>query len=160
MVNVLVGNKNTNEIDILCHELANDKNFEVKSVVTGTDTITTYWKLNPDILVLDSELPDMSIKDVIDRLSCTPIERKRCNTILTVPSNYIMRLTDLQKINTVVYKPISNRKLSNTIKKIAIDYNTPDIEVGEIEWLLLSLNFNCMSTRLCLYERCNYLLLL
>ena len=122
MVNVLIGNKNTDEIAILRQELTNDKIFRIENVV--------------------------------------PLERKRCNTILTVPSNYIMRLTDLQKINTVLYKPISNHKLSNTIKKIAIDYNTPDIEVGEIEWLLLSLNFNCMSTRLYLYERCNYLLLL
>ena len=160
MVNVLIGNKNTDEIAILRQELTNDKIFRIENVVTGTEIITTYWKFSPDILVLDSELPDMSTENIIDRLSCTPLERKRCNTILTVPSNYIMRLTDLQKINTVLYKPISNHKLSNTIKNIAIDYNTPDIEVGEIEWLLLSLNFNCMSTRLYLYERCNYLLLL
>lgn len=160
MVNVLIGNKNTDEIAILRQELTNDKIFRIENVVTGTEIITTYWKFSPDILVLDSELPDMSTENIIDRLSCTPLERKRCNTILTVPSNYIMRLTDLQKINTVLYKPISNHKLSNTIKKIAIDYITPDIEVGEIEWLLLSLNFNCMSTRLYLYERCNYLLLL
>lgn len=145
MVNVLVGNKNTNEIDILCRELANDKNFEIKSVVTGTDTINTYWKLNPDILVLDSELPDMSIKDVIDRLSCTPIERKKCNTILTVPSDYIMRLNNFKKINEVIYKPILHNELSNAIKEIAIDYNTPDLKVGEIDWILQSLNFNYMS---------------
>ena len=160
MVNVLVGNKNTDETAILRQELTNDKIFRVENVVTGTEIVTTYWKFNPDILVLDSDLPDMSTKDIMDRLSCTPVERKRCNTILTVPSNYIMKLTDLQKINTILYKPISNHRLSNTIKKIAIDYNTPDIEVGEIDWLLLSLNFNCMSTRLYLYERCNYLLLL
>lgn len=160
MVNVLVGNKNTDETAILRQELTNDKIFRVENVVTGTEIVTTYWKFNPDILVLDSELPDMSTENIIDRLSCTPLERKRCNTILTVPSNYIMKLTDLQKINTILYKPISNHRLSNTIKKIAIDYNTPDIEVGEIDWLLLSLNFNCMSTRLCLYERCNNLLLL
>ncbi len=160
MVNVLVGNKNTDETAILRQELTNDKIFRVENVVTGTEIVTTYWKFNPDILVLDSDLPDMSTKDIMDRLSCTPVERKRCNTILTVPSNYIMKLTDLQKINTILYKPISNHRLSNTIKKIAIDYNTPDIEVGEIDWLLLSLNFNCMSTRLCLYERCNNLLLL
>ncbi len=160
MINVLVGNKNIDEIDILRQELTNDEIFEIKSAYTGMDTITAYWKFNPDILILDSELPDMSTKNIIDKLSCTPIERKRCNTILTVPTNYIMQLTNLQKINEIVYKPISDNKLSNVVRKIAIDYNTPDIEVGEIDWLLQSLNFNCMSTRLYLYERCNYLLLL
>lgn len=28
---------------------------------------------------------------------------------------------------------------------MAIDYNTPDLEVGEVDWLLQSLNFNCLS---------------
>ena len=134
MVNVLLGSKNAKEIAVLRHELTNDKIFRIKSVVTGTEIVTTYWKFNPDILVLDSDLPDMSTKEIIDRLSCTPIERKKCNTILTVPSNYIMELTDLQKINEIVYKPISNNKLYTAVKKIAIDYNTPDIEVGEIDF--------------------------
>lgn len=145
MVNVLMGNKNTNEIDILCHELANDKKFKVNSVVTGTDTITAYWKLNPDILVLDSELPDMSIQNVIDRLSCTPVERKKCNTVLTVSSNYEIKLSNIQKINKIIYKPILHNELYSAIQEISIDYNTPDLKDGEVDLILISLNLNYMS---------------
>ena len=95
MVNVLIGNKNTDEIAILRQELTNDKIFRIENVVTGTEIITTYWKFSPDILVLDSELPDMSTENIIDRLSCTPLERKRCNTILTVPEG--MRKRSMRK---------------------------------------------------------------
>lgn len=145
MVNLLIGNKSTKEIDILCHELANDKDYRVKNVATGKDTVDMYWKMNPDILVLDSNLPDMSIEDVVNRLSCNPIERKRCNMILTVTPDYKIKLNTFAKINEVIYKPLIDGRLIDAIKVIALDYNTPDLEVGEIDWLLQSLNFNCMS---------------
>lgn len=145
MVNVLIGNKDTRKINILCQELTNDKNYRIENVTTGTDVVSMYWKLNPDILVLDDNLPDMSIKDVVDRLSCSPVEQKRCNTILTLTQNYNMNLNNVTKINEIIYKPILNNELVDTIKIMSIDYNTPDLEVGEIDWLLQSLNFNCMS---------------
>lgn len=80
MVNVLIGSKNTTELDILYQKLANDKNYRVENVNTGKDTITKYLKINPDILILDNSLPDMSIEEVVGRLSSNPLERK--NVIL------------------------------------------------------------------------------
>lgn len=146
MVNVLIGNKNTRETDILRHELANEKNYRVDSAITGYDTISMYWKVNPDILVLDNNLSDISLEDIVDKLSCNPIERKRCNTILTLSPHYSIKLNNVAKINEIIYKPILNNELVNTIKMMSVDYNTPDLELGEVDWLLQSLNFNCMST--------------
>lgn len=145
MVNLLIGNKSTREIDTLCHELANDKDYRVENVATGKDTVDMYWKINPDILVLDSNLPDMSIEDIVNRLSTNPIERKKCNMILTVTPDYKIKLNTFAKINEVIYKPLIDDSLIHAIKTIALDYNTPDLEVGEIDWLLQSLNFNCLS---------------
>lgn len=144
MVNLLIGNSNRNEVKLLYQELANEENYKIQNSITAQDTISLYWKTNPDILILDSEL-DMPLKDIVDKLSCTPIERKRCNTVLTVPSNYIVQLNNFKKINTIIYKPILPNELSNTIKEIAIDYNTPDLEVEEIDCILQALNFNYMS---------------
>ena len=56
-----------------------------------------------------------------------------------------MKLNNVAKINEIIYKPILNNELVNTIRIMSIDYNTPDLEVGEIDWILQSLNFNCMS---------------
>lgn len=147
MVNLLIGNSNTLEVKLLSQELANEKKYKIQNSITAQDTISMYWKVNPDILILDNEL-DMPIRDIIDKLSCTPIERKRCNTVLTLSSNYVIQLTNFKKINTILYKPIKTCELSNTIKEIAIDYNTPDLEIEEIDYILQSLNFNYMSIRL------------
>ena len=92
MVNVLIGNKNTAELDILCQNLANDKDYRIENVTTGKDTVTMYLKTNPDILVLDNSLSDMTIEDIVNRLSSNPVESKKCNTILTLPKTYNIRM--------------------------------------------------------------------
>lgn len=81
MVNLLIGNKNTTELDILYQKLANDKDYRVESVTTGKDTLSMYLEINPDILILDNSLPDMAVEDIVNRLSVNPVERKKCNTI-------------------------------------------------------------------------------
>lgn len=145
MVNVLVGNKNIQESDILCQKLANDKNYRVDKVTTGNDVIDMYWKINPDILVLDNNLPDIPIEDIVNRLSSTPVERKKCNMILTLTPHYKMELNNVAKINEIIYKPILDDRLVDVINVLSNDFNTPDLEVGEVDCLLQSLNFNCMS---------------
>lgn len=146
MVNVLIGNKNTAELDILGQTLANDKNYRIQNVATGKDAVSMYLKTNPDILILDNSLSDMTIEDIVDRLSSNPVERKKCNTILTLPLDYNIRMKKYTKINEVVYKPFLGNELTDAINEMAIDYNTPDLEYGEVDWLLQSLNFNCLSS--------------
>ena len=145
MVNVLVGNKNTTELDILCQNLANDKDYRIENVDTGKKIISTYLKINPDILILDDSLSDMTIEDIVSRLSSNPLETKKCNTILTLPQDYNIRMNNYTKICEVIYKPFINNRLNEVIENLAIDYNTPDLEIGEVDWLLQSLNFNCLS---------------
>lgn len=145
MVNVLVGNKNTTELDILCQNLANDKDYRIENVDTGKKIISTYLKINPDILILDDSLSGMTIEDIVSRLSSNPLETKKCNTILTLPQDYNIRMNNYTKICEVIYKPFINNRLNEVIENLAIDYNTPDLEIGEVDWLLQSLNFNCLS---------------
>lgn len=147
MVNLLIGSKeDIKEIDILRQELTNDKDYQINNVYTGKQFIDTYWKLNPDIVIVDNTLADFSVEDIINNLSSAPIEEKKCNMILTLNKNYKLNLDNFSKINKVLYKPINdNNKLIESVKKLAMYYNTPDIENGEIDLLLQSLNFNCMS---------------
>ena len=145
MVNVLIGSKNTAELDILYQTLANDKNYRVENVTTGKDTVNMYLKTNPDILILDNSITDMSIEEVVGRLSSNPLERKKCNTVLTLPLDYNIKMNRYEKISQVVYKPFVEKQLSNVVKELAIDFYTPNLEIGEIDWLLQSLNFNYLS---------------
>ena len=144
MVNLLIGSRDIKELDILKNNLTNDKNFEIYNVYTGKQIIDMYWKINPDIAVIDSNLTDLSIEKVVDILSYSPLEEKNCNLILTLDRNYNLKLNNVSKINKIIYKPI-NKKLIEVIKTISVDHNTPDLEFGEIDLLLQSLNFNCMS---------------
>ena len=145
MIKILVGNKNIDEFNSLCPILTNDNNYRINNINTAMNILTSYSRLKPDILILDNSLSDMSIEELIDKLSINPLEEKKCNTILTLNSNYHLRLSNVAKIHTILYKPIGNNELTNIVKQMAIDYNTPDLEFGEVDWLLQSLNFNCMS---------------
>ena len=145
MVNLLVGNSNINEIILLCQELANEKNIKIQKTLTGIDTLSMYWKLNPDILVLDSNLKDISMENMLNRLCDNPVEEKKCNTILTVPQDSQLIIHNVTKVKQIISKPIKNHELTNTIKEMAINFNTPDLGFGEIDYLLQELNFNCLS---------------
>lgn len=145
MVNILIGNRDIKKVKSLQEQLTNDKKYIINYVFTGKDTISAYWKLNPDILILDDNLQDMSIEEIVDRLSLSPLEKKRCNTILVLPSRNKIQLTNVQKINKIIYKPNCKNKLIQSIEEMEEDFYTTDLEVGEIDWLLQSLGFNCMS---------------
>ena len=72
MVNILISNKDVSFANNLENMLANDKNYVFKITTTEADTISNYNKINPDVLVLDDNIPDLSIEDIIDRLSIIP----------------------------------------------------------------------------------------
>ena len=145
MVNVLVGNKNVKEFDIFCPKLTNDKDYKIENFTTGVSTLIAYSKLKPDILVLDNSLSDISIEQIIDRLSINQLERNKCNTILTLPSDSCVKLSNVAKVRTILYKPMHNNELSNTIEQMANEYYTPDLELYDVDELLQSLEFNCIS---------------
>ena len=95
MVNLLVGSSKK-ETKILYQELANEKNIIIRNTVTGADTLSAYWKTSPDILILDNSIPDIPIEDLLNKLSSNPVEKKKCNTILTVPSNSKTRFAQIK----------------------------------------------------------------
>ena len=108
MVNLLIGNRDIKEIDFLQNNLTNDKDFEIYNVYTGKQIIDQYWKTNPDIAVIDNNLTDLSIENVIDILSYSPLEEKNCNLILTLDRNYNLKLNNVSKVNKIIYKPINS----------------------------------------------------
>lgn len=64
---------------------------------------------------------------------------------MTLPLDYNIKMNRYEKVSQVVYKPFVEKQLSNVVKEMAVDFNTPDLEVGEVDELLQSLNFNCLS---------------
>ncbi len=146
MVKILIGNRNSQEFPSLCPKLTNDKNYKIENITTGGEVLSAYSSLKPDVLVLDNNLRDVPMEEIIDRLSYNPKEQKKCNTVLTVSRNYFMKLTNVSMVYKILYKPIDS-ELTDVIEQMAINLNTPDLDTEDVEWLLASLHFNCLSTR-------------
>jgi len=62
-----------------------------------------------------------------------------------LPVNYYVKLNNVMKLHSIVYKPIHSNELSNLIEQMGIYYNTPDLEPYEVDDLLQNLDFNCIS---------------
>lgn len=145
MVNLLVANKNTTELDVLVQNLANDKKYNIEHTFSENDTIYKYSKINPDILLLDDSLSEKTIENIINRLSIFQLDRKKCNTILTLENGNFIRLEKFSKIYSIFYKPFENNLLYNAITDLSDFYYTPDIKPYDVDTLLASLSFNCFS---------------
>lgn len=148
MVNLLIGSKNTPEIDILCQTLANDKEFKIENTITGIETISKYLQSNPDILVLDNSLSDINIPDILDKLTSVDLKNQKCDTILTLNEENNIKIKNVSKVNSILYKPLKNNELFDTIKLMSDYFHTPNLEPYEIDFLLQSLDFNYMSGRI------------
>lgn len=146
MVNVLISTKDVNFTKCIKNMLANDKDYVFQTTSTGLDTIDIYNKINPDILVLDDNIQDLPIENIIDRISITHDEASKCNIILNLEPNLRLKLNNVEKISMIIYKPVKMYNLIESIKSVAKTNNTPTLSDYDVDWLLLSLGFNTMSS--------------
>lgn len=98
--------------------LANEKGFEIESTNDGSSTIKKYLEIEPNIFILDSNFKDIKTLEIIDRLSTSPIEKRKKNTILTISEiNKPFLIEDVSKVYKFLYRPFDNEKLLNTINQ-------------------------------------------
>jgi len=127
MLKVLVADENLETNLDFCRFLANDKNLDVVSTSTGINTIDTYSKVKPNILVINSNFIDKSYTDIINELSTTSEGRNNCNIILTVEENAQLKFISMAKIYQVFHlmkneKRPSHSKIKETIDQFNLDH--------------------------------------
>ena len=184
MVNILISNKDVSFANNLENMLANDKNYVFKITTTEADTISNYNKINPDVLVLDDNIPDLSIEDIIDRLSTIAygdavsndtiamekaIKQMGISTRIYAESIVppldkktalpVDELNNVEKVSSIIYKPINTDKLIASIRKTANRNQRPELTKAEVSVFLKKLNLNCYSPRFQLHERYYFILL-
>lgn len=159
MVNILISNRDVSFANNLENMLANDKNYVFKITTTEADTIYNYNKMNPDVLVLDDNIPDLFIEDIIDRLSIIPNDFGKSNIVLTLEHNSSGELNNVEKVSSIIYKPINTDKLIASIRKTANRNQRPELTKAEVSVFLKKLNLNCYSPRFQLHERYYFILL-
>ena len=90
MRTVIVADDSTN-FNSLCRTFLTKDNtlINVVSTFTGQETIDKYKEIQPDVLILDYKLPDMTGADVIRELEKDENEQKKKNVILVTGENIV-----------------------------------------------------------------------
>lgn len=129
MLKVLVADENLVASQNCCQYLANDKNLDVVSSNTGINTLKTYYKIKPNILVINSDFKDKSYTDIVNELSSTSEGRNNCNIILTLETNAQPKFNSMSKIYQVFYLSLEdkykygNQNIKETIHQFKLDHD-------------------------------------
>lgn len=150
MLKILVANQN-NKQNLQYNKFLTENGYNVQSSFDGKSTLTSYKKLEPNILILDSNFTDIKYTEIIDRISLSPMERNKCNIILTIEQEQkINTLKNVCKINQIFYKPIKYVELLKQLELMKSEYELKDITDDELNYYLLPLNFSINSNG-CIY---------
>lgn len=118
MIEIMVADDNRELNSLCCKFLTKDKEIKiVSSTLDGEKTLEEYTRLQPDLLLLDLDMPKMNGLDIINKLSEDPLEKQKCN-IIVISGNTIMR-NDLQntaKIYKIIKKPVDLCSVLEDIK--------------------------------------------
>lgn len=147
MIKVMIADDNIGFSSICSNFLTKDNNIEVISVVNnGIDTIRQYCTLQPDVLLLDLQMPDINGLEIIDILSSDINEKNKCN-IIVVSGDLDLRykLLNTSKVYRIFPKPISYSEVLSTVKEIQKN-EVSGITKKMIRELLINLKFN-VSTK-------------
>ncbi len=152
MVKILLADTDTKRNSASYQFLSNEKDFEIESTNDGISTIKKYLEIEPNIFVIDSNFTDIKTLDIIDRLSVSPLERRKKNTILTISeTKETFLLENVLKVYQVLYRPFDNNKLLNIINQMKLEFSIPNLTEEELNMYLLPLDFNINS------NGCHYL---
>lgn len=139
MVKILIADTDIQRNSASCQFLANEKGFEIESTNDGSSTIKKYLEIEPNIFILDSNFTDIKTLEIIDRLSISPIEKRKKNTILTISEPYKPFLIEnVSKVYQFLYRPFDNEKLLNTINQMKLEFKG-----RRIKYVSIAIGFQC-----------------
>lgn len=146
MVKVLIGNKNIQKGIRNFQFLQENNEFEIVTSNSGIETINKCKTIEPAIIILNSNLPDMAYTDVIDRISNLPCELDKCNLILTVDNSQDkLLLSNTSIIYRVFDKNSDEKTMKETLNVLKSKFETPTLTIRELKSILLSLGINTYS---------------
>ena len=144
MIKVMIAEDNKELCENCLEFLTNDNDIKVVScVLDGEKALEKYFEIQPDVLLLDLNLPKISGLDVINTLSRFQEEKEKCNIVVVSGSIDLMhQLYNTVKIFRVIPKPADFEYLLETIKEIPIKNIEIEINQRELKELFLELNLN------------------
>jgi CheY-like chemotaxis protein len=157
MIKVLIADKDATFDVALSRHLTKVENIKiVDTTMDGDETLKSYYEYNPDVLILNVEMPKKNGFEILQTLSeLGNNEKKRNNVILILNEKVKILPIGLKKIYTTLKKPISPEDIltlildmnSETDSRFNIEYRK------ELEQLYREIGFNlCSLGTRCLIE--------
>lgn len=125
--------------------ISQDKRFYVISTNTAEQTIDTYYEINPDVLLMDTNFPDINGIEVLNRLSISKEEKKKSNTILIANKKEALSITKASKLYAILYKPCLPEDVIFIISQMYNEKDSPKIHIDELYSYFLDFKIHLSS---------------
>lgn len=147
MIKVMIADDNNAIRESCFNFLAKDEEIKVVSFATnGEETIQKYFETQPDILLLDLDMPKINGIDVINTIGRFSEEKEKCNIIVVSGSlEHLHKLYNTAQVYRVIPKPVDFDNIVETIKEIP--QKSRELDQKKLRELLLELRINIYSTR-------------
>lgn len=145
MIKVMIADDNPAFCKSCFEFLTKDKDIKVVSYVyDGEEAINKYLSIQPDVLLLDLNMPKATGFEVINKLSTYPKEKEKCNIIvMTGESAMQVSLYNMSKVYSILPKPVGFEVVLDKVKELA--HGNEEIDISELKRILLELRINIYS---------------
>ncbi len=161
MFKVMTAINNDKDTLNYCNLISQDKRFDIIRTSTGIQTIDTYFERQPDALLMDSNFPDINGVEVLNKLSSSIDEKKKCNTILMANKREALAITKTSKLYAIMYKPCFPQDALFLIGQMYNENHCPKLNVDDLYSYFLDFKIHLSSNgckylksaiELCLYN--------
>lgn len=147
MSRVLIADDNVGMTLSCSNFLTKEKNIEIVGIVNnGIDALKCYNEEQPDVLLLDLDMPEMSGLEVIEELSKDETEIRKNNIIVISGTLDRLHPYNTAQVYRIMPKPLDYDKLLETIYEIQENLDDYRLE-KEIKTMFLELNLTDTSLK-------------
>ncbi len=142
MIEILIADDNAILAQQLSNTLTKEKDFKILKISkNGNEAIEDYLSLNPDVLILDLDMPVMNGFEVIEYLSKLPVVSTKEDIIVLSSYDYFRsEISNTKKVKYVLKRNNENNILFDLIREIKTDQNYKPTFKNDLSNLLLTLN--------------------
>lgn len=145
MIKVMIADDNPAFCKSCFEFLTKDKDIKVVSFVNdGEEAINKYLNIQPDVLLLDLNMPKATGFEVINTLSTYPNEKEKCNIIVTTGEAAMqVNLYNMSKVYSILPKPVGFEVVLEKVKELA--HENDELNIAELKRILVELRINVYS---------------
>ena len=146
---IMIAEDNTSIISCYQDFLANDETFEIIGyALDGEKAIKMYAEKQPDLLLLDLNIPKKNGLDVIMELQKYEGAKAKCNIIvISGETKLINKLLHTRKVFMIHTKPVDYDRLYETIKEFQVSQEIDNFSKEKCETVMKRLNINPISRK-------------